>query len=72
MQCYINTELYINALSIYKNNMDLVNTISNGLAIKCCINMNDFEMGQQIIENINNNSIDFINILKGLNRIQNV
>ncbi len=42
MQRYINNELYINALNIYKNNIDLIDNICNVFAIKCCINTNDF------------------------------
>eukprot|EP01084_Bolivina_argentea_P092876 167068_1 len=62
MQCYINNELYMNALNIYENNTDLVDSISNVFAIKSCINTNNFEMGKQIIGNMKNNiSVEFEN-----------
>ena len=57
MKCYINNGKGKKALDLYYKSSTINNDVSHVLAIKACINLNDFEAGKRIIAQ----NIDFKN-----------
>eukprot|EP01083_Nonionella_stella_P236131 829607_1 len=64
MNCFIQNEMYADALNIYFQYSDLSNDISHLLAIKACTKLNDYGKGQMIIDKMKKtNNISLQNAL---------